>query len=215
MWRRHFSPDGFPSRSAQQAPVPVIQQRMPFGERIAVFVGEVVSSAGEGVHGSNVQAHPGRHQAGCHGEVLVVRRREASARRIGLGERHYHSTSDTPARAFARRARTNSRSDRRFTYASRSGCDGAVAERHDAALGATADRARDVQRRACRSAAGQDEPAERLKFRFGLIDPRLEPADVVSAERRLAHAAGDTCVRIGQPRPEGEQIVLQLDELRA
>ena len=51
--------------------------------------------------------------------------------------------------------------------------------------------------------------------RFGLIDPRLEPADVVSAERRLAHAAGDTCVRIGQPRPEGEQIVLQLDELRA
>ena len=47
----------------------------------------------------------------------------------------------------------------------------------------------------------------------GLIDPPLEPAHVLGAERRLAHAAGNACIGIGQPRPEGEQIVLQLHDL--
>ena len=58
MWRRDFSPGDLTAGRAQQAPVPIFEQRVPFGQRVAVVVREVVSRAGKRVHGSNVRPHP-------------------------------------------------------------------------------------------------------------------------------------------------------------
>ena len=58
MWRRDFSPGDLTAGRAQQAPVPILQQRVPLGEGVAVFVREVVSHPGKRVHGSNVRPHP-------------------------------------------------------------------------------------------------------------------------------------------------------------
>ena len=48
----------------------------------------------------------------------------------------------------------------------------------DAALGAAADGPRQVQQRAGRRSAGQDEPAQRRQFGFEPIDRLLEALDV-------------------------------------
>ena len=80
------------------------------------------------------------------------------------------------------------------------------------ALGAAADGARDVQRRARLRPAGQDEAAQRRQRRLERVDPALEPRDVVRRDRGLRHAIRDLVPRIRQPRAKGEQIPLDLLE---
>ena len=86
-------------------------------------------------------------------------------------------------------------------------------ERHHAALGAPADRARDVERGAGRRAAGEDEAAQRRQLGLEPIDQLLEPDDVVVADDRFGDARRELVGRIGELRAEREQIALDLDEL--
>ena len=82
-------------------------------------------------------------------------------------------------------------------------------ERHDAALGAAADRPRDVERGAGRRAAGQDEPPQRRQLVLEPIDQPLEPRDVVVDERGFGDAGGDLVGRIGELGAEREEIALR------
>ena len=91
---------------------------------------------------------------------------------------------------------------------SRSGSTASATERDDRALGAAADRPRDVQRGAGRRAAGEDEPPQRRQLRLERVDPAFEPGDVLVRDRCLRHAAGDPMRGIGEPRAEREQIAL-------
>ncbi len=93
--------------------------------------------------------------------------------------------------------------------------DRAGPERDHAPLGATADGARQVQQRARRRSARQNEPAQRRQLCLETIDRLLEPLDVGVGDRRLRDALRDARRRIGEARPEREQILLhRLDERR-
>ena len=92
-----------------------------FGPR---FVREVVGAAREGIDCGNMRAYGRRQQKRGDGEVLVVVARETLAIGVGhgkgvplgrKGERVHHSVSEVPARRFAARAMTKSRSESRFT----------------------------------------------------------------------------------------------------
>ena len=85
-------------------------------------------------------------------------------------------------------------------------------ESHHPPLRSPADGASDVQRRARRAAASEDEPTERGQLGFVPIDKLLEPHHIVVSERGFGHASGDLFTRIGQLRPEREEIALQANE---
>ena len=61
----------------------------------------------------------------------------------------------------------------------------------DPALGAAADGARQVERRAGRRAAGQDEPPERRQLRLEPVDPLLEPPTSAAPTTIFSTRAGD------------------------
>ena len=88
--------------------------------------------------------------------------------------------------------------------------DGILAEQQHRALGAAADGARQVQRRAGRAA-----PSDRMKCRSGGISVSsrsIQPssrATLVVVDDDLLDALRDLVRRIGQPRAEREQIALQ------
>jgi hypothetical protein len=69
-----------------------------------------------------------------------------------------------------------------------------------------------VQQRARRRSARQDEPAERRQLTLEPIDRLLEALDVGFCDRGLGHAVRDPRRRIGQARPEREEILLNLLE---
>ena len=82
-------------------------------------------------------------------------------------------------------------------------------EGDDAALGAAADGARDVQRGAGRGAAGENEAPQRRQLGLELIDQPLEPRDVLVVDHRFADARRQFVGRIGELGAEREQIALQ------
>jgi len=90
--------------------------------------------------------------------------------------------------------------------------DALCAERHDRPLGTPADRAAQMQERARGTAARQDEPPQRRQFGFGLIDPILEALDVGIGDGCLGDPLADSVGRIGQPRAQGEQVLLNVLE---
>jgi hypothetical protein len=87
-------------------------------------------------------------------------------------------------------------------------------ERHDAALGAAADRPRDVERGTGWRAAGQDEPPQRRQLVFHLVDQPLEPRHVVVRERGFRDPGGYPVRRIGELGAKGEEIALKLLQCR-
>ena len=92
------------------------------------------------------------------------------------------------------------------------GLDRAGAERDASALGAAADRAREVQRAPAGDAAGEDEPAQRRQLGLEPIDQRSSRATSSSPSAAFVDARGDLVPRIGELRAEREQIALDLDE---
>ena len=89
-----------------------------------------------------------------------------------------------------------------------------LTKRHDGALSAAADRARQMQERAGRAPAGQDEPAKWRKSRLEPVDGLLESRDVIRADGGLLDPARDLVCGIRQHRAEREQVTLHWFEDR-
>ena len=171
------------------------------------FVGEIVGRSRERVERGDVRAHPTRQQERRHRKILVVRATVASARSVGSLQ-IYHSVSTTPARRFAARAMTNSRSESRFRYTITIGSTASATKAHDAPLRAAADRSAHVQQRTRQRPARQDEPAQRLELGLEAIDRLLQALDVGLLHRRLGDTTGDALRRVGQSRADGKKFLL-------
>jgi hypothetical protein len=95
---------------------PLVEQPQPLTVLHSRFIREIVGSAGEGVDGGDVRAHPRRQQMRGDREVLVVIACKLLASGVRRGQpRVYHSVSAAAARRFTARAMTKSRSDSRLT----------------------------------------------------------------------------------------------------
>ena len=88
-----------------------------------------------------------------------------------------------------------------------------ASELDDAALGAAADGARDVQRGGLWRAAGNDERSERLELGVAVVDRALELGDARVVDARLLEMLAHLlAIGRGEQRADGEQVALDRDE---
>ena len=92
--------------------------------------------------------------------------------------------------------------------------DGVWPERDDATLGASADRAREVERRPGGTAAREDEAPERWQLGLEPIDDLLESTCRFVTEGGLLDPAGDPVAGIGEPCSDRVQVTLQTNDRR-
>jgi A/G-specific adenine glycosylase len=87
-------------------------------------------------------------------------------------------------------------------------------ERYHPALCAAAHRARDVNGRRGRRAAGENEPAQWRQFGLELVDQFFEAADVRVGEAGPSQPRGDPVGRIGELGAERKDVALELQQHR-